>query len=106
MKRSAPLNLNKEEFFEGFDNPSIQEKVIGVKIALFEKDNGELSLGLGIEAPLLVPREIRKINRFFESKYNVDEMIEKLIRHYREQDSRETADKGRTASRPPHGEER
>ena len=36
MKHSEPLILNKEEFFEGFDNPSLQEKVVGVKIALLQ----------------------------------------------------------------------
>ena len=68
MKHSEPLILNKEEFFEGFDNPSIQEKVVGVKIALLQNDNGEIGLGLGIEAPPLHSREIEEINRFFAKK--------------------------------------
>ena len=61
MKHSEPLILNKEEFFEGFDNPSLQEKVVGIKIALLQDDNGEIGLGLGIEAPPLHSREIEEI---------------------------------------------
>ena len=60
MKHSEPLILNKEEFFEGFDNPSLQEKVVGIKIALLQNDNGEIGLGLGIEAPPLHSREIEE----------------------------------------------
>ncbi len=87
MKHSEPLILNKEEFFEGFDNPSLQEKVVGIKIALLQNDNGEIGLGLGIEAPPLHSSEIEEINRFFCEKYNVDEMIQKLLQHYRDQRS-------------------
>lgn len=68
MKHSEPMILNKEEFFEGFDNPSLQEKVVGIKIALLQDDNGEIGLGLGIEAPPLHSREIEEINRFFAKK--------------------------------------
>ena len=46
MKHSEPLILNKEEFFEGFDNPSLQEKVVRIKIALLQDDNGEIGLSL------------------------------------------------------------
>ena len=81
MKHSEPLILNKEEFFEGFDNPSLQEKVVGIKIALLQNDNGEIGLGLGIEAPPLHSREIEEINRFFAKKYNVGEMMQKLLQH-------------------------
>lgn len=87
MKHSEPLILNKEEFFEGFDNPSLQEKVVGIKIALLQNDNGEIGLGLGIEAPPLHSREIEEINRFFAKKYNAGEMMQKLLQHYQDQRS-------------------
>lgn len=96
MKHSEPLILNKEEFFEGFDNPSLQEKVVGVKIALLQNDNGEIGLGLGIEAPPLHSREIEEINRFFAKKYNVDEMIQKLLQHYQDQRSQNADSKSQS----------
>ena len=35
MKHSEPLILNKEEFFEGFDNPSLQEKSLELRSPFF-----------------------------------------------------------------------
>ena len=96
MKHSEPLILNKEEFLEGFDNPSLQEKVVGVKIALLQNDNGEIGLGLGIEAPPLHSREIEEINRFFAKKYNADEMMQKLLQHYQEQRSQSADSKSQS----------
>ena len=96
MKHSEPLILNKEEFFEGFDNPSLQEKVVGVKIALLQNDNGEIGLGLGIEAPPLHSREIEEINRFFAKKYNANEMMQKLLQHYQDQRSQSADSKNQS----------
>ena len=96
MKHSEPLILNKEEFFEGFDNPSLQEKVVGIKIALLQDDNGEIGLGLGIEAPPLHSREIEEINRFFAKKYNAGEMMQKLLQHYQDQRSQNTDSKSQS----------
>lgn len=88
--------LNKEEFFEGFDNPSLQKKVVGIKIALLQNDNGEIGLGLGIEAPPLHSREIEEINRFFAKKYNADEMMQKLLQHYQDQRSQNADSKSQS----------
>lgn len=88
--------MNKEEFFEGFDNPSLQEKVVGIKIALLQDDNGEIGLGLGIEAPPLHSGEIEEINRFFAKKYNADEMMQKLLQHYQDQRSQNADSKSQS----------
>ena len=81
MEFIQPVFINKDEFFIGFDDMTIQEKVKDVQVAIIHKD-GDIYLGLGIAGPDLTQSELSKIHLFFEEKYKVKELLSLTISNH------------------------
>lgn len=77
MEFIQPVFINKDEFFIGFDDMTIQEKVKDVQVAIIHKD-GDIYVGFGITGSNLTQSELSKIHRFFE-KYMVKELLSRTI---------------------------
>ena len=81
MEFSQPVFINKDEFFIGFDDMRIQEKVKDVQVAIVHKD-GDIYIGFGIAGPDLTKSELSKIYLFCEKKYKVKELLSLTISNH------------------------
>ena len=76
------MPLDTAEFFQGFDNEALKEKVTGIQVSLFVADDGDTLLGLGIESPTLSSQEKEQLHRHFTNRYDLKELGLAMVRQH------------------------
>lgn len=80
MKRLESVPIEKEQFFEIFDDPALEEKVEEIRLEMFEDDQGEPVFGLGFQSTQqLTDRDMDKLFRHFQQTYNVPVLLDAFV---------------------------
>lgn len=76
------MPLDTDDFFQGFDNDALKEKVTGIQISLFVAEDGDTLLALGMETPTLSSQEKEQLHCHFTSRYDLKELGKRLVRQH------------------------
>ena len=80
MKRLESVPVKKEQFFENFDDPVLEEKVEEIRLEMFENDQGEPVFELGFKSKQqLTDGEMGKLGRHFQQTYDVAGLIDAFV---------------------------
>lgn len=83
MKRLESVPVKKEQFFENFDDPALEEKVEEIRLEMFEDDQGEPVFELGFKSTQqLTDGEMDKLGRHFQRTYDVAGLIDAFVDFY------------------------
>ena len=105
LYESMPMDTT--EFFQGFDNEALKEKVTGIQVSLFVAADGDTLLGLGIESLTLSSQEKEQLHRHFTNRYDLKELGLALVRQHQERTGTVTPEPlSRPEKKRHHGEER
>lgn len=78
-----PLYLNKNDFFQGFNDEELKKKVCGVKIFIELEDFEKTSVVFATDSTQsLSSNEYKKLEEHFQQKYTSDEAKQKLAQYY------------------------
>lgn len=78
-QHSLEFNINKELFFQNFDDPGIKEKVENITISIIQEDRQKQYIGFGIETSELSPEEISKVIDHYTENYRDPELLFQLL---------------------------
>lgn len=80
MKRLESEPVKKEQFFENFDDPALEEKIEEIRLEMFKDDQGEPVFELSfLSKQQLTDRDMDKLFRHFQQTYDVAGLLDAFV---------------------------